>query len=552
MFPLIIISTNPLNEIILDLYNKYNKLNLEIINIQINLNYYFEIIFLNKFIYIFLISYTIIYIFIIILLNFILSIIATLIIATITLLERKILSIIQRRVGPNFVGYRGRLQYLADALKLIFKDSLIPLEANNFLFIMMPSIICSICYFFWVNSIWGSNLSIFDIEYNLVYVSILSILFSFCIVLSGYISKNKYSLLGSVRSLILVINLEIFLGLMVLNLVLFSESFCFNSFVVFQESQWFCFTFFNLLSLIFITFLLETNRAPFDLPEAESELVGGYHTEYGGFLFALYYLGEYFHLFFFASVLCILFFGGWELPNMLLNIFYSDLYSQFSLLKSISIFIMDTLELYIEEIQLHFKTKICIKYILISLKFRIKLLLLFIFKIILDFIWLSSFFFFNFMEFCVTFIYTLIGSFSNFRINLVNDLTLNIKHSYLLYFDYNIKSSIYLIKSGAYHLYIEFFSTFKYSKTTVLKIFYKKANIINNYPFSNHWGLRSLSCDLLLLNNQTINYFNGEIFINLHKLSDSNKFYYFYVKKIVSYIYYSIINLKYTLCYYFY
>lgn len=129
-------------------------------------------------------------------------------------------------------------------------------------------------------------------------------------ILTGYFSKNKYALLAAVRTGIGMLNLEIFLGLMLLNVVLISESFSFSILVIYQEIYWLIFLFFFLSGLIIITFLLETNRSPFDLPEAESELVTGYTTEYGGFFFGLYYLGEYLHLFFFSLVIIVLFFGG--------------------------------------------------------------------------------------------------------------------------------------------------------------------------------------------------------------------------------------------------
>jgi len=139
---------------------------------------------------------------------------------------------------------------------------------------------------------------------------LLSIIFSFCVILTGYFSKNKYSVLGAIRACLLVANLEIFLGLMILNLVLLVESFNFSVFVLYQETFWFCFLFFGLMGIVIITFLLEINRAPFDLAEAESELVAGYTTEMSGYLFGLYYLGEYFHLFFFSMTIVIFFLGG--------------------------------------------------------------------------------------------------------------------------------------------------------------------------------------------------------------------------------------------------
>lgn len=248
--------------------------------------------------------------------NVLLMLNLTLIVASLTLLERKLLSLVQRRVGPNFVGYKGRLQYIADALKLLAKGLNIPYEVNKLWFIFAPSTALALCYSFWVNSVWGPSLSLFDIEYNIVYASLLSVLFGISVILTGYVSKNKYAVLGSVRSGILMLNLEIFLGLLFLNIVLFGESFSFTVYVIYQEYFWFIIIFFNFFGMIIFVFLLEVNRAPFDLAEAESELVAGYNTEYGGFYFAIYYLGEYFHLFFFSIIIATLFFGGWEAPNL--------------------------------------------------------------------------------------------------------------------------------------------------------------------------------------------------------------------------------------------
>jgi NADH-quinone oxidoreductase subunit H len=248
----------------------------------------------------------------------------TMVIATTTLLERKLLSLVQRRVGPHFVGYKGRLQYIADALKLFVKGVVIPVEANKFWFIGVPSLAGAVCYSFWINSVWGPSLSIFDLEYNIVYASVLSVLFGLCVLLTGYFSRNKFAVLASVRCCVLMLNLEIFLGLVFLNVILFSESFSFTTIVAYQEVVWLGFTFFFLLASIVLVFLLEVNRAPFDLAEAESELVTGYTTEFGGFYFALFYLGEYFHLFFFSMVISIFFFGGWEFPNFLVLFLLED------------------------------------------------------------------------------------------------------------------------------------------------------------------------------------------------------------------------------------
>lgn len=243
--------------------------------------------------------------------------VVTLIIAAMTLIERKILSLMQRRVGPQFVGYKGRLQYIADALKLFIKGALIPEEANKFWFITIPAIVAAVCYSFWMNAVWGPSISIFEIEYNIVFSSLFSALFTLCIILTGYFSKNKYAMLAAIRAGVGMLNLELFLNLMFLNIVLITESFSFINAVILQEVFWFIFIMFILIGLIIITFLLEVNRAPFDLSEAESELIAGHTVEYGGFFFGVYYLGEYLHLYFFSIVISIVIFGGWEFPNFL-------------------------------------------------------------------------------------------------------------------------------------------------------------------------------------------------------------------------------------------
>jgi len=248
--------------------------------------------------------------------------IITLIIAILTLIERKILALVQRRVGPYYVGYKGRLQYLADALKLFLKEISIPYKINKKLYIFFPSIISIFSYMFWINTVWSTNISIIEFEYNIILFFLISFCFNFCIILTGYYSKNKFAIISAIRSCIIFINIELLLGFFFFSFILFVESFSFNVFVIFQENYWFFFLFFFYIGFFFMIFLLETNRSPFDLVEAESELIAGYSSEYGSFCFALYYLGEYFHLFFFSFVLAIIIFGGWEFINIFNNIFF--------------------------------------------------------------------------------------------------------------------------------------------------------------------------------------------------------------------------------------
>jgi NADH-quinone oxidoreductase subunit H len=249
----------------------------------------------------------------ILLTNIFIFLFLTLIIATITLMERKILSLVQRRVGPNYIGYKGRLQFIADALKLLVKHIMIINRVNKFLFLILPASILIICYLFWVNLLWLPNLSICEIEYNLLFTGVFSMFFSFLIFLVGWVTKNKYSIISSTRVLVTTLNLEVFINFFFIYLILFFESFSFFQIVSFQFSwTWSLFLLLPILPLLFIIFFLETGRIPFDLGEAESELIAGHTTEMGGFFFALFYLGEYFHLFCFSLTYILILFGGWH------------------------------------------------------------------------------------------------------------------------------------------------------------------------------------------------------------------------------------------------
>lgn len=245
-----------------------------------------------------------------IVLNVIILINLTLIAGILPLIERKYLALIQRRVGPTFVGYKGRLQFIADALKMFLKGCLIPNRVNSFYFLFYPALVLAICYLFWLNVYWDLNIAYFELEYNFVYMLILSAFVNFAIILTGINSHNKYATLASMRSVFTMFCLELLLSLFFLNIYVYSNSFNFTHLLILQQEYWLISIFLFSCSSILIVTLLEINRAPFDLTEAESELISGFHVEYGAFFFGLFYLGEYFHLFFFSIVIIVLFSGA--------------------------------------------------------------------------------------------------------------------------------------------------------------------------------------------------------------------------------------------------
>lgn len=246
----------------------------------------------------------------------------TVIIAIITLIERKILALIQRRVGPNFIGFKGRLQYFADALKLFFKENIYLYNINNFFYILFPSLISIFSYIIWLNITWHKGLNILNIEFNIIIIIIFSYFYNFCIILTSYFSKNKYAFISCVRNIQLLICLETIFSSFIICYIFIFKNFNFSTIIIFQKNYKFFSFFFFWISFFLVIFLLETNRSPFDFIEAESELIAGYTNEYGNFLFALYYLGEYFHLFIFSSIFSIIFFGGWE-ENYFFYYYYS-------------------------------------------------------------------------------------------------------------------------------------------------------------------------------------------------------------------------------------
>lgn len=244
----------------------------------------------------------------------VLFLIFTIVIATVTLIERKVLSLVQRRVGPNYIGYRGRLQFIADAVKLLVKHITVLPAVNRLLFFVVPALILITSYLFWANVVWSPNLAICEIEYNLFFMGVISGFFSYLLILVGYLSNSKYAMMSSARVVVMGLNLEILLNFLLLGLAVLADSLSFAQLGSLQTG-WKCnlLIFLPVLPLVIVTFFLETGRIPFDLAESESELVAGYTTEYGGFFFALFYLGEYFHLYCFAAVYCVCLFGAWNI-----------------------------------------------------------------------------------------------------------------------------------------------------------------------------------------------------------------------------------------------
>merc|ERR1711915_450286 len=213
-------------------------------------------------------------------------------VAYFTLAERKIMGSIQRRRGPNVIGYLGLLQPLADGLKLFVKETILPSNSNLFLFILAP-------------------LLTFVLSLGILYLFAISALSVYGIILAGWSSNSKYPFLGALRSAAQMISYEVSIGFIVVTVALCAGSFNLSKIVLMQQKTWFLIPLFPMFVLFYISMLAETNRHPFDLPEAEAELVSGYNVEYSSMTFALFFLGEYANMLLMSSLMSILFLGGW-------------------------------------------------------------------------------------------------------------------------------------------------------------------------------------------------------------------------------------------------
>lgn len=232
-------------------------------------------------------------------------------VAYFTLVERKFMGAIQRRRGPNVVGYLGLLQPLSDGLKLFAKETIIPSSANLVLFLIAPLLTFILSLLGWVVIPLGQGLVISDLSLGLLYILAVSSLGIYGVVIAGWASNSKYSFLGALRSAAQMVSYEISIGFILLGVILCVGSFNLSSIVKAQEEVWFIFPLFPSAILFFVSMLAETNRHPFDLPEAEAELVSGYNTEYTGFGFALFFLGEYSNMLLMSTLSSLFFLGGW-------------------------------------------------------------------------------------------------------------------------------------------------------------------------------------------------------------------------------------------------
>ncbi|MDR3449985.1 MAG: NADH-quinone oxidoreductase subunit NuoH [Alphaproteobacteria bacterium] len=236
-------------------------------------------------------------------------------IAYLTLAERKVLALIQMRKGPNVVGPFGLFQPLADGLKLLSKETIIPTGASKFLFVMAPVMTFWLALVAWAVIPFQPGVVLADINVGVLYLFAISSLGVYGIIIAGWASNSKYSFLGGLRSAAQMVSYEVSIGLVIITVLLCVGSLNLSAIVEAQRDGWFAF---GILSPMFVVFfisaLAETNRVPFDLPEGESELVGGFFTEYSSMTFALFFLAEYANMILMSSMISILFLGGWLSP----------------------------------------------------------------------------------------------------------------------------------------------------------------------------------------------------------------------------------------------
>ena len=232
-------------------------------------------------------------------------------VAMVVWLDRRVWGLVQKRKGPNVVGPFGLLQTLADALKYIFKEIIVPASANKAVFILAPIVTMTLALVAWAVIPMSEDFVLSDINVGVLYLFAVSSLGVYGIIMGGWASNSKYPFLGAIRSAAQMVSYEVSIGIIIINVLLCVGSLNLKDIVLAQRDLWYVIPLFPMFVIFFISALAETNRPPFDLPEAEAELVAGYQTEYSGMMYAMFWLGEYANILLMCAIGAILFLGGW-------------------------------------------------------------------------------------------------------------------------------------------------------------------------------------------------------------------------------------------------
>ena len=235
-------------------------------------------------------------------------------VAMVVWLDRRVWAFVQKRQGPNVVGPFGLLQSLADALKYVFKEVIIPASSNKVIFILAPIVTMTLALVAWAVIPFSETQVLANINVGILYLFAVSSLGVYGIIMGGWASNSKYPFLGAIRSAAQMVSYEVSIGIIIINVLLCVGSLNLNDIVLAQQNFWFVIPLFPMFVVFFISALAETNRPPFDLPEAEAELVAGYQTEYSGMMYAMFWLGEYANILLMCAMGSILFLGGWLSP----------------------------------------------------------------------------------------------------------------------------------------------------------------------------------------------------------------------------------------------
>ena len=231
--------------------------------------------------------------------------------AYMTLAERKVIAAMQLRKGPNVVGPFGLLQPIADGIKVLFKETIIPVGANRVVFLLAPMLTFILSLIAWAVIPFDEGWVLADINVGILYLFAISSLGVYGIIMAGWASNSKYAFLGALRSAAQMVSYEVAIGFVIISVLLCVGSLNMSAIVKAQEGLWFCIPLLPMFVMFFISTLAETNRAPFDLPEAEAELVAGYNVEYSSIAFALFFVGEYANMILMSAMTTVLFLGGW-------------------------------------------------------------------------------------------------------------------------------------------------------------------------------------------------------------------------------------------------